>query len=69
MMLFDVFKRKPVPPRPKWKLAYEGQWCLRVWEADNYVGCGRYSLVECFKTKEEALAKLEEIKDSPYYYD
>jgi hypothetical protein len=67
-MLFDVFKRKP---KAKWKLAYEGgswPWKISFLET-SYYSDGRWYLVESFKDKQEALAKLEEIKDSPYYYD
>lgn len=67
-MLFDVFKRKPIQKPKRWQVDYDGgayPWKLRRWENN----AERYKLIDLFTTKEEALAKLEEIKDSPYYYD
>ena len=63
-MLFAVFVKK----KPKWMINYEGgltPWYIRQWNDREK----RYVITSSFSTKEEALEKLEEIKDTPYYYD
>jgi len=61
-------------PNRKWKidLAYKNgkiTWALFRNNYNAHLNCPIYEPVGLFDTKEEALAKLEEIKDSPYYYD
>ena len=61
-------------PQRKWKIDIghvkgEMKWGLWRLSYNSHRVHEEYWLVDSFYTKEEALAKLEDIKDSPYYYD